>query len=61
MTRPTNSFILTLIAGTAAAMTIRTAAAHGTSAGSEGGGMALLIFPAAAILFALFLVFTNRK
>ena len=33
--------------------------AHGTSSGSESGGLALLIFPLAAILFVLFLVFSS--
>ena len=43
------------------ALTIPTAGAHGTSAGSESGGLALLIFPFSAVLFALFLVFMHRK
>ena len=42
-------------------LAIPTAGAHGTSSGSESGGLALLIFPVAAVLFALFLVFMHRK
>jgi len=40
---------------------IPTAGAHGTSSGSESGGLALLIFPVATVLFALFLIFIHRK
>ena len=42
-------------------LTIPTADAHGTSSGSESGGLALMIFPIAAVLFGLFLVFMHRK
>lgn len=48
------------IAG-AAGLLVWPALAHGTSTGSAGGGMALLVFPAAAILFVFFLVFTHRR
>ncbi len=48
------------IAGVAGLL-VSPALAHGTSTGSAGGGMALLVFPAAAILFVFFLVFTHRK
>jgi len=61
MKRFKTSFIRCLICGATAALTMQTAAAHGTSSGSAGGGMALLIFPAAAVLFVLFLVFNHRK
>lgn len=37
------------------------ALAHGTSSGSSSGGLALLIFPAAAIIFGLFLVFSHHR
>jgi|TARA_B100002003_G_C13706898_1_gene355032 hypothetical protein len=35
--------------------------AHGSSAGSESGAVALLIFPVAAILFVIFFVLMRRK
>jgi len=38
-----------------------TALAHGTSSTSESSGMALLIFPVAAIIFVLFLVFMHHR
>ncbi|MDA1101498.1 MAG: NAD-dependent epimerase/dehydratase family protein [Proteobacteria bacterium] len=49
-----------LVAGGETGLLVSPAAAHGTSVGSSSGA-ALLIFPAAAILFALFLVLTHRK
>ncbi len=57
----TTGFLLCPAVGAASGLMIHTAAAHGASVGSSGGGTALLVFPAAAILFALFLVFTHRK
>ncbi len=42
-------------------LAVPAAFAHGSSTNSSSGALALLIFPAAAILFALFLVFIHRK
>ena len=59
--RPPTFWMLPLFILFTTALTIPTASAHGTSSGSESGGLALLIFPVAAVLFALFLVFMHRK
>ena len=44
-----------------AGMLISPASAHGSGAGASSGAMVLLIFPAAAIIFGLFLVITRPK
>ena len=59
--RANSMLILCLASGVTVALTISPSLAHGTSSGSESGGLALLIFPVAAVLFVLFLVFTHRK
>ena len=61
MNRVNLVLILCLAIGVTIALTIPPSLAHGTSSGSEGGGLALLIFPVAGVLFVLFLVFTHRK
>ena len=61
MKRANSMLILCLASGVTVALTISPSLAHGTSSGSESGGLALLIFPVAAVLFVLFLVFTHRK
>ena len=61
MKRANAMLILCLAIGVNVALTISPSLAHGTSSGSESGGLALLIFPVAAVLFVLFLVFTHRK
>jgi nucleoside-diphosphate-sugar epimerase len=53
--------VIFLSAWVPAGVLISPALAHGTSTSSSAGAMALLIFPAAAILFGLFLVFTHEK
>ena len=45
----------------AAGMLISPALAHGSGGGASTGAMVLLIFPAAAIIFGLFLFFTRPK
>ncbi len=44
-----------------AGMLISPASAHGAGAGASTGAMVLLIFPAAAIIFGLFLFVTRPK
>ena len=61
MKRIRPKFVFCLAAGGATGLPVSTALAHGTSTATSSGAMALLIFPAAAILFGLFLVFTHRR
>ena len=50
-----------LVIAVTTTLTIFPGYAHGTSSGSKSDGLALIIFPLAIVLFALFLVFTHRK
>jgi len=61
MKRLSAPFLTGLAVLAAATLPASAALAHGTSSTSEGGGMALLIFPIAAILFVLFMVFMHQK
>ena len=54
-------FIFCLAVAAAASLFSQTAFAHGTNTASESGGFALLVFPAAIIIFVLFHLFMRPK
>jgi hypothetical protein len=53
--------MLCLAVAAAAGLISQTAFAHGTNTASESGGFALLVFPAAIIIFVLFHLFMRPK
>ncbi len=61
MKHKNKGFILCLAVAAAAGLFIQAASAHGTNTASDTGGFALLVFPAAIVIFVIFHLLMRSK